>query len=370
MNDLSQGQKEEICLLYAGTYSRGNSRGIYHFRFNMANGELQPLGVAGEADNPSYLAIDVKKGRLYAVNEVAEFAGRPGGGVCAFAIEPSTGDLSFISQTHNHGAGPCYLSLDHSGRYLLVANYSGGNVTVILVSDDGVLNEPIDTIAHTGSRLHPKRQKRPHPHSIVLDPANKYAFVPDLGLDRVLQYRFDRVTGRLVANRRPWVEVEAGSGPRHLVFHPEGRFAYVINELSSTITAYVYDPNQGNLELLQSISTLPDDYFGSNLAADLHVTPSGKFLLGSNRSHDSIAFYAIDPNSGWLTLVDFVPTQGRTPRGFVIDPSGTFALVANQDSHTIMIFRIDEEQGRIFSTGNGVHIPDPVCLKFAAEETS
>lgn len=366
MNASTQDPNSSPLIVYVGTYTGGDSKGIYVCRLDKSSGELLEVGIAAETENPSYLAIDAKRNRLFAVNEVTEFDGQPGGAVSAFDIQPATGGLSFINQRYSRGGAPCYLTLDHTGRYLLVANYMGGNVTVIPIGENGVLKEPTDTIAHAGSSLHPKRQEGPHPHSIVLDSANKYALVPDLGLDKVVQYRFDRLSGRLFANRRPWVQVSPGSGPRHLIFHPNGRNAYVINELKSTISAYEYDRDRGALKHYQTVSTIPEGFSGKNIAADLHVTPNGKFLLGSNRGHDSIAFYAVDLLSGWLTLVGFIPTQGRTPRGFTIDPSGTFVLVANQDSHSVVTFRIDIDQGTIFPTGHIAHIPSPVCLSLIA----
>jgi 6-phosphogluconolactonase len=247
----------------------------------------------------------------------------------------------------------------------LVANYGGGNISVIPVGDDGSLRAARVTIAHTGNSLHPQRQEGPHPHSIVLDPANNYVFVPDLGLDKVMQYRFDRANGQLSANQPPYSETIPGSGPRHLVFHPSGTKAYVINELDSTVTAYAYDSERGWFERLQTISTLPGDYSGSNLAADLHLTPDGNFLFGSNRGHDSIACYKVDQTTGWLTHLAFIQTGGRKPRGFAIDPTGSYLLAANQESHSIVTFRIDQETGMLNPTGHEARIPNPVCLKFA-----
>lgn len=363
VKDKNQNLKPDDYFVYVGTYTDGGSEGIYICRLDTSTGELRQIGIARNVCNPSYLVIDGERHRLYAVNEVSNFDGRPGGAVSAFAIQPSSGELLLINQISSHGGAPCYLSLDLSGRYLLVANYTGGNTAVIPVGEDGVLGEPTDTIAHSGSSLHPQRQAGPHPHSIVLDPAGQHVFVPDLGLDKVMQYRFDRKNGRLYANQRPWVGVKAGSGPRHIVFHPNGGTAYVINELSSTITAYEYDSTKGTLKHRQTVTTLPEGYSGTNIAADLHLTPNGKLLLGSNRGHDSIALYAVNQEDGWLTWIDCISTRGRTPRGFTIDPSGTFVLVANQDSHTMAIFRIDEDHGTIFATGHEAHVPNPVCVK-------
>jgi 6-phosphogluconolactonase len=349
-------------LVYVGTYTGGGSEGIYIGRLDMATGALELIGVAA-AENPSYLAIDADRLRLYAVNEVSEYGGRPGGSVSAYAIQPSSGELAFINREFSHGKAPCYLSLDQTGHYLFAVNYLGGNVVVFPLQRDGALMEPSDIIAHTGSGPDPRRQDGPHPHAIVLDPANRHAFVPDLGLDRVMVYRFGRDRGRLLPNERPWAEAMPGSGPRHMVFHPNGTHAYVINELNSTVTAYEYDPEQGALSLRQTVATVPEGYQSANIAADIHLTPSGNILLASNRGHNSIACYAVDRETGELLSANFVHTQGKTPRGFAVDPTSTYVLVANQDSHTIVTFVIDEAGGTLVPTRKTARIPSPVCLK-------
>jgi len=351
-------------LVYAGTYTDGDSQGIYLFGLDMPTGALRPMGLAAKANNPSFLAIDEQRSRLYSVNELMTFDGRPGGAVSAFAMDPASGGLSLISQRHSQGGAPCYLAPDANGRYLLVANYKGGNIVVFPIGGDGVLDKPSEVVTHSGSGQHPQPQTSAHPHSIVLDPAGNYVFVPDLGLDRVMQYRFDSNAGRLQPNQPAWTEAQAGSGPRHLVFHPNGLNAYVINELNSTITVFAYDASRGQLKPIQTAPTIPDGYSGPNTAADLHLTPDGRLLLGSNRGHDSIACYAIEAGSGRLSALDVVPTQGKTPRGFAIDPSGTYVLVANQDSHSIVTFRIDKEQGKLLPAGQAAEAPSPVCIRF------
>ncbi len=349
-------------LVYIGTYTGGGSKGIYSYQLDTATGNLRLTGVK-EVDNPSYLAIDSERNRLFAVNESSEFEERPGGGVSAFAIEPSSGELTLINQQFSHGGAPCYLTVDRNGRHLLLVNYMGGNIAVIPIDEDGALGEPSDIVTHSGSSQHPTRQEAPHPHSIVLDPKNHFAFVSDLGLDKVMQYRFNAVDGRLYPNERPYLRTKPGSGPRHLVFHPNQNYAYVINELSSTITGFTYDAVRGQLREIQNISTIPEGYRGLNIAADLHLSPNGRFLYGSNRGHDTIAYYTVDQKTGWLTLIDFTLTEGNKPRGFVIDPTGTFLLAANQDSNTIVTFWIDQDNGRLIPTGHQVYIPNPVCLK-------
>ena len=350
-------------LLYVGTYTGGDSMGIYCYQLDRSTGQLRPMGDY-EVDNPSYLAIDSTRNRLFAVNESSVFGGRPGGSVSALAIEPSSGKLTLINQQFSHGGAPCYLTVDRNGRYLLLVNYMGGNIVVLPVDEDGALGEPSDIVTHSGSSQHPTRQEAPHPHSIVLDPENNFAFIPDLGLDKVMQYRFNAEDGRLHPNERPYLKTKPGSGPRHMVFHPTHDNAYVINELNSTITGYSYDPIRGHLRDIQTVSTLPEGYGGTNITADLHLSPNGRFLYGSNRGHDSIAHFAVDQETGQLTLIDITSTEGAKPRGFAIDPTGAFLLAANQDSHSIIIFRIDQGNGKLIPTGHGIHIPSPVCLKF------
>lgn len=364
MNSKEQHSEPRAVIVYVGTYTGGDSDGIHICRLDMRTGKVRPVSVTGGVDNPSYLAVDLRRNRLFAVNELLEFNGRPGGAVSAFAIDPVSGELSFLSQLSSHGGAPCYLSVDGDGRYLLAANYVGGNIVVIPIGDDGVLGEPTDVVAHSGSGPNPRRQSGPHPHSIVFDPVGDHVFAPDLGLDKVLQYRFERDTGRLVTNQPPWVAAAAGSGPRHLVFHPNGANAYVVNELSSTITVYKYNSNHGTLEASQTLSTLPEGYAGANIAADLHLTPDGRFLFASNRGHDSISCYAVAEQGGTLRYLDCIGTQGQKPRGFAIDPTGAYLLVGNQDSHTIVTFKIDKDGGKISPTGHVAQVPSPVCLKF------
>jgi 6-phosphogluconolactonase len=362
------GQYQELGgerLVYVGTYTGEGSEGIHVCRLDLSTGELRHSGVPTKIDNPSYLAIDSEGRRLYAVSEYMDSGELPGGGVSAFAVQPSSGALSLINQKPSHGRAPCYLTLDHSGRYLFVVNYVGGRVAMFPIGEDGALGEPTDIVTHVGSGPHPERQDGPHPHSIVLDSENNYAFVPDLGLDKVLQYRIERAAGRLLPNRPPWVEAEPGSGPRHMVFHHGMSVAYVINELSSTVSAYTYDSGQGRLEPFQTTPTVPEGYSAPNLAADLHLAPNGRVLYGTNRGHDSLAFYSVDQETGWLTNLGWVPSLGKTPRGFAVDPSGTFILVANQDSHNIVSFRVSGNHGLISPTGHVLSVPSPVCIKFA-----
>jgi len=355
-------------LLYIGTYTGQYSKGIYGYRFDAGSGRLSPLGLVAETTNPSYLAIHPSRRFLFAVNEVDDLEGHKVGSVSAFAIDAKTGKLTLLNTVSSRGADPCYVAVDKTGKYLLAANYGGGNVAAFPVGDDGRLGEASAFIQHAGHGTNPERQEGPHAHSINLSPDNRFAVAADLGLDQLLVYRFDATKGSLAANDPPFAKLHPGAGPRHFDFHPRGKFAYAICEMSSTVTAFAYDAAGGVLKELQTISTLPKDYSGSNDDADIHVHPSGKFLYGSNRGHDSIVVFAIDPAQGTLTPVEHVPTQGKTPRNFGIDPTGSYLFAANQNSDNIVVFRIDAKTGRLTPTGQTIEVPSPVCVKFVAAE--
>jgi 6-phosphogluconolactonase len=353
-------------IVYVGTYTQRGSEGIYVYAFDPSSGALSLVGTCGGVENPSFLAIAPSGRYLYATDEVGAFAGNRGGGVSAFRIDQETGLLTLLNHQPSHGAAPCYLSVDQTERVVLVANYNGGNIAVLPLERDGRLAPASDVIQHAGSSAHPTRQRGPHAHSITIDPTNRYAFAADLGIDKLMVYRLDLGRGKLVPHDIPSVEVRAGSGPRHFAFHPTGRYAYLINELDSTITVFSYDADRIELHTLQTISTLPEGTDIDNTCADVHISPSGKFLYGSNRGHDSIAAFRIDEATGQLSSIGHTSTQGRTPRNFGIDPSGRFLLAANQDSDTIVSFRIDEGSGELSPTGEVTSVPMPVCVLFAA----
>lgn len=348
--------------VYVGTYTYGRSEGIYVYRMDPSSGSLEYVGKTA-AENPAFLAINARGHHLYAVNSLPEYAGKPTGSVSAFSIGPEGGELTFLNKQPSGGADPCYVDVHKTGRYVLVANYAGGSVAVLPVLDDGRLGEPTDIVQHRGGSVNPERQAEPHPHCILLDPAGRYAFVPDLGLDRVVVYRLDLAHGKLEPNDPPSVEVKPGAGPRHLVFHPSRRYAYVINELDSTLAVFTYDEAAGLLTALETVPALPRDFKGISYCADLHVTPDGAFLYGSNRGDDSIVIYRIDGTTGRLTLVDHEPTRGKIPRNFAIDPTGTFVLAANQDTDSVVVFRIDRGTGKLAPTGHRAEVPTPVCVK-------
>jgi 6-phosphogluconolactonase len=350
-------------LVYVGTYTSGKSVGIYLYRLDLGDGSLKHAGTTAGVSNPSYLTIDRARRRLYAVNEVEEFEGSPGGAVSAFEMEPKTGALRLLNQRRSMGAAPCYITAADSGRFVLLANYVGGNVAVLPLLKDGSLGEATHVEQLKGSGPNRERQEAPHAHCVLLDRANAHAYACDLGTDKVMVYRFDRRTGRLTPGAQPSVSLKPGAGPRHLTFHPNGRVAYVLNELDATITAFTHDAGQGTLEELETIATLPADFKESNTSADIHVAPGGKFLYCSNRGHDSIASFRIDPGTGRLTLLGHTPTEGKTPRNFAIDPTGSFLLAANQKSDTVVTFRIDPQTGALRPTGHSAEVPTPVCLK-------
>lgn len=348
--------------VYVGTYTSGESKGIYRLELDLATGALTSAGPPTETTNPSFLAFHPGGRVLYAVNETGESPRDEGGGVSAFAVDPRTGGLRFLNRQPSRGAAPCHISLDKRARHLLVANYWGGTVAVLPIRPDGGLGPAASVVQHQGRSVNPNRQERPHPHSINLDAQDRFAFVADLGLDKVVVYRFDQGTGSL-APHEPAASLAPGAGPRHFTFSADGRHAYVINELHSTVTAFAHDGAAGSLTELQTVSTLPAGFDGSNSGAEVVTRPDGRFLYASNRGHDSIAIFAIDAATGRLTAVGHQSTLGKTPRNFVLDPTGTYLLAANQDSDTIAVFRIDPGSGRLDPVGRPVRVPRPVCMR-------
>jgi 6-phosphogluconolactonase len=352
----------QVPMIYIGTYTSGKSEGIYGYQFDPQSGALTRVNSI-KSTNPSFLAIDRSKRYLYAVNEVGEYLGKPSGGVSAYVIERPNLNLRLLNEQATQGADPCHLSVDSKRKVLLVANYTGGNVSVLPIRPDGTLGMVMDVKQHEGSG--PKeQQKGPHAHCIMLDRNERYAFASDLGIDKVMIYRFDRATGKLRPAQQPFAELKSGAGPRHLTFHPNGKYFYVIDELDSTMTVFGYDERNGTLTHIDTVSTLPSDFSGTSYCADVHVSQSGKFLYGSNRGHNSIVVFEIDPRTGKLKLVQHISTAGDWPRNFTIDPSGAFLLVANQRSDNVVTFSIDPGTGQLKPTGHNESIPSPVCLRF------
>lgn len=348
---------------YVGTYTTGRkSEGIYLYNLDQTSGELRHLSTTTGVVDPSFISISPDRRFLYAVNELEDFGGKKSGAVSAFAIDRRTGVLKFLNQQPSMGASPCYIIVDHSGKFVLVANYSGGNVAVFPVNKDGSLGGLTDLKQDSGKGPNAERQEGPHAHCIELDPAGRFAYLCDLGADKIMIFRFE--SGKLIPNRVPWFAAKPGAGPRHLTFHPGGKFVYVINELHATVTALVQDRSTGELKEVQTLPTLPANFTDPDTSADIHVSPDGQFLYCSNRGHDSIAAFKIDQRTGELSFIAHEPTGGKTPRNFAIDPSGEFLLVANQNSDNIVTFRRDSKTGRLTPTGHVAEVPAPVCLKF------
>ncbi|SPE28706.1 putative 6-phosphogluconolactonase, YbhE-type [Acidobacteriia bacterium SbA2] len=351
-------------LVYIGTYTEKGSKGIYACRFDAAKDHLDSMGLAAETADPSFLTIDPSRKHLYAVNEVSEYQGRSSGGVSAFAIAPGTGKLTFLNEVASGGAGPCHLTVDNTGKYVLVANYGGGSLAVFPIQSDGSLGKATAFVQHKGASVNPQRQEGPHVHSVYMSPDNRFVISADLGLDEVFVYRFDAGKGTLTPNIPPSATVSSGAGPRHFAFTPNAKFGYVIDELQSTVTPFSFEAAKGALDVLQPVSTLPEDFKGDSTAAEVTVHPSGKFLYASNRGLDTIAVFSINSKKGTLMLLAEVPTLGKTPRGFSIDPTGRYLFVANQDSDNVVQFRINPTTGLLSPTGQVLQAPSPVCVTF------
>jgi 6-phosphogluconolactonase len=370
------GRKQYI--LYVGTYTTGNSKGIYAFRYDPESGELQPLGLAAATENPSFLASDKANEHLFAVNETSKYQGQASGGVTVFSLDRRTGKLTQLNQVASHGADPCYISLDRSGKYLLVANYTGGTVSVLPVLADGRLGEAVSVEKDKGN-LGPnkERQDAAHAHWIEASAGNRFVYVADLGLDQVLIYKFDGEKGKLSRDESASSKSKAatdffsatlapGTGPRHVAFSAGGKFMYVLGEMSAAVT--VFSNDNETYRSIQQISSLPAEFSGENTAAEIALHPSGKFLYVSNRGADSIAEFSVDPASGKLALVGNISTFGKTPRHFAIDPAGARLLVANEDTGNIVEYLIDSSTGKLTRTGKMVSVPSPVCLIFVPAE--
>jgi 6-phosphogluconolactonase len=351
--------------VYIGTYTGKGSKGIYRCELDLSTGKLSQPELAGEVVSPSFLALHPSGKFLYAVGEINDFQGKKAGAVSAFAIDPASGNLTLLNQQSSKGDGPCHLVVDKAGKNVLVANYGGGSAAVLPIAADGKLGEASSFVQHEGKSINKQRQGEPHAHSINLDAANHFAFVADLGLDKVLIYKFDADKGSIAKNDPPAANVEPGSGPRHFAFHPNGRHAYVINELANMVTVLSYDPERGALTPIQTETTLPEGLSKTSYCAEVVVHPSGNFLYGSNRGHDSIAVFAID-SEGRLAAKGHQGEGIKTPRNFNIDPTGHWMLVANQGSNSVIVFAIDPKTGALTPTGNKVEVGQPVCIRFLA----
>ena len=350
--------------LYVGTYTGPKSKGIYLFEMDANTGKLADLGPVAETPNPTFLAIHPTKPLLYAVNEVGTFEGKKTGAVAAFRMDEADGKLTLLNRQSSGGDGPCHLVLDKAAKNVLVANYGGGSVAALPIREDGQLAAPSSFIQHVGTGANKSRQKEPHAHSINLDPANRFAFVADLGTDYVYSYRFDPVKGSLSANDPVGAKLAPGSGPRHFAFHPNGKNAFVINELLLTVTSFAYDADKGALTSIETLSTLPAGTKPIGSTAEVIVHPTGKWVFGSNRGHDSIAVFAFDAEKAKLTHVGNYGDTVKEPRNFVLDPTGNFILVGNQKGQSITVFRLNQTTGEMIRVGEPTPCPTPVCLRF------
>jgi 6-phosphogluconolactonase len=346
-------------LMYVGTFTKRDSKGIYVFRFDDKTGAASPLGLAAEASNPSWLALHPNGKTLYAANEDDNYQGQKSGSVTSFTIDHATGKLAKINIVPSRGPGPCHIAVDHAGLMLFAANYAGGSVASFPIKLDGALGEASHFVQHTGSSVNADRQSAPHAHSANIAPDNRFVFIDDLGLDEVLAYDLE-----MRPHSTPFARVKPGLGPRHMVFSANGKFAYVMNEMGGSVTVFAYDVKQGTFKELNNVSSLPAGYKGETSGAEIALHPTGKYLYVSNRGNSTISVFTVDKATGGLTLADATPTGGKTPRNFALDPSGNWLLAANQDTDNIAIFQIDRKTGKLTATGKTLPVSMPVCLTF------
>lgn len=348
--------------LIVGTYTGGKSEGLYVYRFNSTDASFKEISYI-KTSNPSFVAISPDQKYVYAVHEIAGNNGK-GGEVSAFSFNKKTGSLTYLNEQSSEGNHPCYLVTDKTGKWLFTGNYSSGTLAVLPINKDGSLGVATTTIQHKGSGTIKGRQDGPHVHCTFLSADNRFLFVPDLGINKVMIYAFDAATGKLSPAKQPFAESAPGAGPRHFTFHPNNKYAYLVEEMGGTVVAFKY--NNGSLKNIQRISTMPAGDTSRPASADIHVSPDGKFLYASNRGpSNTIAIYKINQQDGMLTLVGHQSTLGKTPRNFNFDPSGDFLLAGNQDSDQIVIFKRDKQTGLLTDTGKRIDVGKPVCLKWA-----
>ena len=351
--------KAETVLVYIGSYSDAKDPGVQVFKLDMASGALTKVGGASGTSNPSFLAIHPGKKFIYAACEAGKV-----GSVAAFSLDDQ-GIPTLMNTQPSEGSGPCFVAVDKAGKNVLTANYGSGSVACIPIGEDGKLAPPSSSVQHKGSSTVKGRQEGPHAHSINLDAANKFAFACDLGLDKVLVYKFDSATGKLTPNDPPATDVPPGSGPRHFAFHPGGKYAYACGEMAMTVIAFTYDADKGVLKEQQVLGTLPEGAERKGTStAETQVAPDGKHVYVSNRGHNTIAVFSVDEATGKLKAAGHFPSGGKTPRNFGIDPSGQFLIAAHQDSNNVVVFKLDAKTGLATPAGHEVQVPKPVCVKF------
>ncbi len=359
---LTVGQSSSSFYLFVGTYTSGESEGIYVYEFNAETGEAQYVSKVSGVENPSYLAISPDDNYVYAVNETG---GESGGSVSAFSFDKAKGELTFLNKKSSRGGHPCYVSVDQTGRWAFAGNYSGGSLSMLPIERDGSLRQAEANFEHSGSSVNENRQEGSHVHCTYVTPDNQHLLVADLGTDQVKSYRFSASEGELTPLESGVYEAEAGSGPRHITFHPEGNFAYLINELNGTIDAFTFEA--GKLNKFQQVSTLLENYEGAVSGADIHLSPDGKFLYASNREDlNNIVIYSVNQENGQLSYIGEEGSGGIHPRNFMIDPTGQYLLVANRNTDNVAVFKRDKKSGLLTKTGNELEISMPVCLKMMA----
>jgi len=357
-------------LVYFGTNTnaKNGSKGIYVARFNSSSGDLAKPELAVEAGNPGFLSIHPSKKYLYAIGDVTTPDGKKGGGISSFSIEANTGKLTLLNQQSAIGSGPCHVNVDATGKMAVLANYGSGSVASYAIGAEGKVSEAASFIQHEGSSLDPKRQKGPHAHSVNFSPDNRFVFACDLGLDKVLIYKVDPATGKMTPNEPAFAKTPAGGGPRHLAFHPSGKFVFVNNEMAMTETVFTYDRANGAMTEVQTVSTLPEADRGKPgfSTAETLAHPNGKNVYVSNRTHDTIAVFNCDPATGKLTLIQNVPVEGQIPRNICLDPTGKWLIAAHQNSGTAALFNVEAESGKLSFTGTKIEVPGSICVRFLA----
>ena len=351
---------------YVGSYTESTSfttvepreNGITLFEFNRTTNSTKYIDDFGAGINPSFLTIHPSKKSLYSITEIDN------GTITAFKIDPDSKKLTAMNTQSTNGSSPCHISIDQTEKYCFVANYDSGSVCVFALNSDGSLGNITGFAQHQGQGINPERQEGPHAHSFTISPENKYAIAADLGIDKVLVYKIEHLTGEISLQPELSVSLEPGAGPRHFDFHPNHKFAYVINELNSTITSLSYESNSGALTPINTISTVPESFSGINSTADIHVLQNGKFLYGSNRGHNTIFLAKIDQSTGSIEGINTFSTKGEIPRNFALTPDDDFLFAANQDSHSIIVYSVDKTTGNLTQTGEMINTPKPICIKF------
>lgn len=350
----------ERLLIFVGSYAETSNPGVYVYSLDEQTEELTLLDQVSGLKNPTFLNVDADRLRLYSITEGLSEEGQKTGDAVSYAIDPVRGTLSELNRSVTVDAPTCHIQRDERNQYLVVASYHGGRVGLVSLSEDGKIGEKLDKKQHEGSSVH-ERQNQPHPHSAYFSPDQRYIYVPDLGIDRIRAYTIDE-TGKQLQFLGD-TTTQPGAGPRHMVFHPNGKLAFVINELDSTLSSYRYNADTGELHPIETVPTLPDGFQGENTCAEVAVSADGRFLYGSNRGHDSIVVYQIDSETGGMSFVERVSTEGQHPRHFALMPGGRLLIAANRDTNNLAIFRIDQATGKLRYTGRSVEVSQPVCVQ-------